>query len=278
MKKEASFTLIELLVVITAIGLIATITLVSVGSAREKARIGKALEFNQQIEHILGAYALGLWRFEEAGNIVMDSSGYANDGIVFGTTRVEGIIGFGRRFDGIDDYIAIQNLYFDRAGAISELTVCAWFKTTFSGGGFSENWAFLDFDRDSYFSFYIRGGDGKLGFSTRETGGGIDDFQGNRVLNDGKWHFGCAVYDGRDKILYVDGFEDNKELNAHGGANLGRNVTRYGFIGDGSEASTFNGVRKNRYYEGEMDEVFFYEQALTSAQIRSYYLVRLNDF
>ena len=63
-------------------------------------------------------------------------------------------------------------------------------------------------------------------------------------MNDGQWHFVCAVYDGSDKILYVDGVEDGRRVNAHSGRRLGSGLIRYGFIGEGSEAREFDGSAK----------------------------------
>ena len=53
MSKQKSFTLIELLVVIAVIGLISSIVLVSMKSAREKAKIAKAQEMVRELHQII---------------------------------------------------------------------------------------------------------------------------------------------------------------------------------------------------------------------------------
>ena len=70
-------------------------------------------------------------------------------------------------FDGTNDSIALQNLAFGNGKIFETVTISAWIKTDFQGSNLFGNWAILDFDRSEYFSFYVRGDNGKLGFSTR---------------------------------------------------------------------------------------------------------------
>lgn len=155
------------------------------------------------------------------------------------------------------------------------VSASAWINTTFSGGGTNDNWAIIDFDRSEFFNFYIDGSSGQLAFSTN-VGSTIHDMPAGPAINDGTWHHVAAVYDGTDKILYVDGAEVARTVNAHGGAALGENIVRYGFIGDGSEAGTFDGGRNNLYYDGQYDEIRLYEGVLSADQIAAEYNNHLN--
>jgi len=80
--KEKSFTLIELLVVIAIIGMLSSIVLVATKGSRDKARIAKALEFSQTIHTSLGSEAVGIWDFDNC--TASDASGYGNNGTING--------------------------------------------------------------------------------------------------------------------------------------------------------------------------------------------------
>ncbi|MBN1390101.1 MAG: FG-GAP repeat protein, partial [Candidatus Thermoplasmatota archaeon] len=167
-------------------------------------------------------------------------------------------------FDG-DDYIAL-NMSFSEKNCITQMSAFCWFKTTESGMGQNLNWAFLDFDRSEYFNIYVRGDNGNMGFSTKSDNG-IDDLIGTTAVNDGDWHFMCAVYDGTDKYLYLDGDLEAIAENPHNGLGLGTTATRFGFIGDGSEATTFDGNRNEYYFKGKIDDVGYFGRALTFDEI-----------
>jgi prepilin-type N-terminal cleavage/methylation domain-containing protein len=85
MKK--GFTLIELLVVIAVIGMLASIVLVSLKGIRGKASMAQKQSFASQVNHVLGAYAVGIWPLDEgSGTSAKDASGYGNNGTVAGAT------------------------------------------------------------------------------------------------------------------------------------------------------------------------------------------------
>jgi hypothetical protein len=222
------------------------------------------------------------WSFEEGsgvyGSNVVDSLNFAN-ATLWGTGssyspdyETDSAVGsYSLNFNGANDFIFINDeLHFTNPNEIPAVTVSVWFKTFYSGGSYSSNWAFFDFDRSEYFNFYIDPRDGKIGFSSSATGySGQNDFYGTRTgLNDGEWHFASVVYDGSDKIIYVDGVEDNRWVNAMNGLAFGRSSDRWGFFGDGSEASSENGNRNNIYYSGNIDEIRYFEYAVAPDEIQ----------
>jgi hypothetical protein len=204
------------------------------------------------------------------GVSVTDEVGDA-DGQAIGVTRgVGGQVGSAYGFDG-DDHVAVDRS-FDGSGAIDAMSACAWFRTSEDDTGEFSNWALLDFDRSEYFNLYVRGDTGGVGFSTsgpsQET---VDNStQGNYA--DGDWHLACATYNAstNHKRIYVN---DSlvKQAQAENKNGLGTGTERWGFIGDGSEASSFDGDRNEQYFDGRIDEVRLYEEALTASEVDDLY-------
>ena len=86
------------------------------------------------------------------------------------------------------------------------------------------------------------------------------------------WHHAAVVFDGTDKIIYVDGVEVARKVNAHAGGNIGRSgVTRFGFLGDGSEATSFNSSINGIYYDGMITEARVWSVARTASEILANY-------
>jgi hypothetical protein len=225
---------------------------------------------------------LGVWSFDTAGaNPTLDDTGAGQNGTLYGQpdydtdTPAPLAGGNSLSFNGTSDYVAL-NMSLSSNGALPQLTASAWFKTSYtSNGAWSDNWAFLDFDRSEYFNFCVTP-DGRIAFSTTDSTGadtynnnsGLHDMYSTATgLNDGAWHHVAVVYDGVDKHIYVDGGLDSTVTNAHGSRALGSGTTRFAFIGDGSEATGFNGARNRVLYQGKIDEVALWSVGLTASQV-----------
>ena len=80
-----------------------------------------------------------------------------------------------------------------------------------------------------------------------------------------------------DKKIYVDGYLDVQEDAYPTGEKIGDNPfersepNRYGYIGDGCEGAGWDGTRNNAYYYGTLDEVRYFDYALTPEEIEWLY-------
>lgn len=158
------------------------------------------------------------------------------------------------------NYIALDMFMNEKAG-LDAFSVTVNFKTQEDNTS-SEwtNWSFLDFDRSEYFNVFLTG-NGNVGFSTlsiNDSNGikiGNDMYSVTSGLNDGLWHSLTVSYGAKNgKSIYVDNQFDSS-LDYLG--SIGSGVVRYGFIGDGSEATSYNGLRNGIYYDGELANVTF---------------------
>lgn len=194
----------------------------------------------------------------------------ASHGSMTTSDLVSGKIGDAIDFDGSNDYFSLASKNYTTSNIITQISISAWVRTNYTSTSYSNNWSILDFDRSEYFNMYVHG-DGRLGFSSSATSSSIHDAYGGTSgdLNDNTWHYVTGVYNGTDKLYYIDGNLVLTSGNPHGGLGIGRTVTRYGFIGDGSEASSYNGGRNNIYYDGQYDEIRFTTSALSSDWIQT---------
>ena len=110
---------------------------------------------------------------------------------------------------------------------------------------------------------------GNIGINS---GGGFSgqccfDFVGNTRINDGEWHYVGYTFSvlNQEIIFYVDGLVDKTytadgTMTPLGTAPTSRN--RYGFLGDGSEASSQNGGRNGIYFDGAIAAIHYYRSKL----------------
>ena len=140
-----------------------------------------------------------------------------------------------------------------------------------------QNWAFIDFDRSEAFNFFLRADNGRLavgapgnkGYDYYETSG--------PSLADGRWHHAAFVLEPTGVLaIYRDA--QPSTLNAQPGRDIGGGRQRYGFIGDGSEADTFDGRRNNIKFNGDIARVRVHRGALASWQVHHNFLYTACSF
>ncbi|MBO6792303.1 MAG: DUF2341 domain-containing protein [Balneolaceae bacterium] len=181
------------------------------------------------------------------GNSLNDASPNTKNGTNFGSLVTTGKIGNARNFDGLDDYIAIDDFY--NTTGIQQTTVSAWIKT--SDGG---NQIIASYDRNEYWRLEINGnggGTGQIGWDLLTSAAQID-FGSSSTVNNNAWRYISAVYNNGNVRIYIDGVQNTSTTS---GSSFGTGNTRYGYVGVGSESTVFNGNKgPSNYFNGDIDE------------------------
>jgi hypothetical protein len=184
-------------------------------------------------------------------------------------------------FNGSSDYAYLDDLFYTTPNELSEMSVFAWIRTTYNSGTpgvwSNDNWSILDFDRSEVFTFALNA-PGEIQMSGRPGSGGFSDsffdLVGNRRFNDGGWHYIGWTFSvaNQEIVMYGDG-EVDRIFTADGSlVGLSDGTTRYGIIGDGSEASSPNSSKNNIYYNGDISIIHFYDsKTLTPEEIQQNY-------
>ncbi len=194
---------------------------------------------------------------------IVDVSGNGNDGFLHGSDLniVAGKVGDCMEFPGdAAQYISVrQHQYVDPFPA---LTLASWVKTDVRG--MISSW-----DRSEFFRFAVGddvGGNNGTTFVAFDHCCPIHDWFGATDVADDQWHHLVAVFDGKEKRIYVDGeldasVESPTEV-------IGAGLARYGFIGIGSEAADFNAnVGPTWAFNGLIDEYLMFHRALSEEEI-----------
>jgi len=198
---------------------------------------------------------IAYWNFDEGNsNILNDNSGNNYDGVISGDALwVDGVTGNALNFDGIYDYIEIQNtsdLHFH-----SGFTLSAWVKFN--------NYNFDNFIIGKHISGIVSGyflgvQDNKFDFYVNNAPlpGNKQRLRTSQSYNDNKWHHVVGVYDGTSQYLYVDGSlvaHQEQEYLSINSANI-----RIGGIFQGEN---------NGAFIGNIDEVRIYDRALSEEEV-----------
>lgn len=216
-----------------------------------------------------GAELLFHYNFESEN--LDDTSGNNNLGEIRGDAeRIESVIGMGLKLDGVDDYLftagegnATGPLVFMHT-PFSERTVALWVKADDVNG----NRVIVD-EGGTGNGLAIRLNEGKLQFSVRS---GSTEATILADYGDTDWHHIASVYKAGQIHLYVDGEKVGsgeapfEQIGNHG------DDSAIGATFDGDACgSTGRGAVPWNFFQGIMDEIYYYSNALTDEEISDLY-------
>ncbi|MFA6602002.1 MAG: LamG domain-containing protein, partial [Candidatus Paceibacterota bacterium] len=245
-------------VVISIIGMLSSITLVAIRSARGKGKIAASLTFETNIYHAQGDTAFGIWEFDDNVN----NSSYNNftSTAVGSPTYEDGVTRRAIKFNGSSQYVDVTfpSGYPDFG---TNIAVTAWVKSSImstgnmfivSRGEANKRW-------EIFFS-------GNVMFWRTDTAtpGGTGQLTCPAPSSD-EWHNIAASQSGGSVKLYIDGKLCNSST-------FDRFVTNnIGIIRIGALSSNDAGAGPGYYFNGSIDTVRLYSQALSASEIGAIY-------
>nr|WP_246742951.1 LamG-like jellyroll fold domain-containing protein [Rhodomicrobium vannielii] len=243
--QRRGFTLIELLVVVAIIGLLSSIIIVSLNTARQKAKYAAAKQLDANFNHNLGDSLVGQWLFDEcSGTTAKDTSGMGNDGaMTYGAIwTTDTPFGNGCSSGTNAIYLNMSN------APTGSFSVSVWVKVTTN-----RNWnAFV------VHTWVTNGGwilysdaNGSVEFGLRQSGSQYISY-GPSQLSTGLWAFVVGVYNGDNITTYVNGSRGSP-------VNISNAVSTTGSVQIGDGGPTF------------IDNVRIYDRALETAEIQKLY-------
>jgi len=191
------------------------------------------------------------WKLDETeGDIAFDSAG-VYDGILNGGPLWQptgGAVDGALEFDGVDDYVSTDGILDPADGPFS---VFAWVKGGAPGQvvisqNYEANWLLAD-PSEGKLMTELQG--------TGRTGGGplVSQF----VITDGNWHRVGFVWDGSDRILYIDDVEVARDTQ------VGLETSGSGLYIGGLHIGAGSTVEHGSFFSGLIDDVRIYNRAIT---------------
>jgi len=195
-------------------------------------------------QEILPVSLVAYWKLDETeGKIAYDSAG-VYDGLVNGVPTWQpdgGMVDGAIQLDGIDDYVSTD---FVLNPADGDLSVFAWIR-----GGAPGQTIISQVDGANWLSADPSAG--KLMTELRSPGRAGRPLVSQTVITDGNWHRIGLVWDGSNRILYVDDVDVAKDTQAGlAGSNSGLH------IGAGK------GLEPGSFWSGLIDDVRIYNRAV----------------
>jgi len=265
---SSSFTLIELMTVVAIVAILSGITLIGFNLFLKQGKIAKSMAFDSSIHFNLGYAIKGDWKMDDnaANSTVVDTSGYNNDGTFHDSTNpntsyhsVDGANGTALEFDGVDDYVDVNNTLID---SLTGYTISLWAKSNgmphvynMPASAYNGHYWYLDHhDNDKWHYKWKAADDASYNIYSDNT------------VAEGQWYYIVVTNDGSNQYMYVNGVQQSGTITANGF--------------DETSLSVLIGGYGNHHFDGSIDQVRIYSEAFSLSQVKYQYytgLQRLYD-
>lgn len=200
---------------------------------------------------------------------IYDSTGNGFNGKMFGAEYTKGKIDTGLRFNGRNSYVRVECEMGDPLDISDTITIAAWIKTfSFSG---QEGRGTIPICKGEYrkngWCWWIDGGGWRMSFNDEE---GWDVVHSGFVPPVGQWHHLVSVIENNSCWIkfFIDGeFSHEEEM-------------WFPFKGDGDRdlfLGKYGNSSKNYSWDGIMDDVRIYNEALSNDKIKDLYIGKSCD-
>ncbi|MHC4070898.1 MAG: LamG domain-containing protein [Planctomycetota bacterium] len=190
------------------------------------------------------------WRFDEtSGTTAFDASGNGHDGTIMGDPQwVPGKLGGALEFDGAGDYVDCGASP-DYEIAVN-ITIACWIKVDV----FDKNWQAIITTSDSSWRVHRSSSTNNIAWGS--SGLSPTDLTGTTDVSTGEWFHVAAVYNGAQKLLYING---NLDASSDSTGNISVSSMPV-YIGENSGAT-------GRFWDGLIDDVRIYKRALAETEL-----------
>ncbi|MBC8289600.1 MAG: LamG domain-containing protein [Planctomycetes bacterium] len=193
--------------------------------------------------------------------VTRDATKNGIHGEIHGAASIDGAVGRGLQFDGVDDFVLLPKLHKHVTQDLEAISVSLWLKPSDKNG--------MTFDVGFYgSSVTMWSGPDAVFVISKKAGGTSLKF---KEPTDGKWHHIVAVWDGKSQIVYLDGRLAAETKTTQAGT-LGKKTIGFGPGRLGSQSKSAD--RKSRFFRGALDEVAVFGTALSEEAVKTLFQLR----